>query len=120
MEFRGRGLALLVEASVSELRNPSEKAAIAIAAAATAWVIGTTMFYRSRGLNLAGFLPSAACLVALWGAVRSDVRAMWWGTVFALALAGLFIFSLGLVIAPAALALVVGAVALTYSKRATA
>jgi hypothetical protein len=95
---------------MSEARSRNEKAAVAIAACALAWVVGATLFYRSGGLNPAGVLPSAACLIALWGALRSDARLMWLTTVVVLVLAVVFVFSVGLIVAPAGVALVVGSI----------
>ncbi|HET7847143.1 MAG TPA: hypothetical protein VFL72_06580 [Acidimicrobiia bacterium] len=97
---------------MSQERSRGEKAAVMLAAIAGAWVIGATMFYTSGGLNPAGLVPSAGCLIALWGALRSDVQLMWFGTGVVIVSAIAFVFSLGLVVAPAALALIAGSLLL--------
>jgi len=102
---------------MSEGRSRNEKAAVAIAACAVAWVVGATMFYRSGGLNTAGVLPSAGCLISLWGALRSDALLMWVGTGVVLVLAVAFVFSVGLVVAPAGVALVLGSILLARTTR---
>jgi len=101
---------------MSEGRSRNEKAAVVIAASAVAWVVGATMFYRSGGLNAAGLLPSAGCLLALWGALRSDARLMWLATGVVLVLAVVFVFSVGLVVAPAGAALVLGSILLARTR----
>ena len=101
-------------------RSRNEKAAVAIAACALAWVAGATMFYRSGGLNTAGLLPGAGCLIALWGALRSDAQIMWFGTGVVLVLAVALIFSVGLAIAPAGLALVLSSILLARATRLSA
>ena len=70
------------------------------------------MFYSSGGVNTAGLLPSTGCLVALWGALRSDVQLMWFGSGVVIVSAVAFVFSIGLVVVPAALALVAGSLVL--------
>jgi len=105
---------------MSEGRSRNEKAAVAIAACAVAWVVGATVFYRSGGLNTAGLLPSAGCLIALWGALRSDARLMWFGTGVVLVSAVAFVFSVGLAVAPAGVALVLGSILLARITRLSA
>ena len=100
-------------------RTRSEKVAMAIATAATVWVVGATLFYSSGGLNTSGLLPSAGCLIALWGAIRSDVRMMWLGTSVVVVAAVLLVFSVGLVVLPAALALILGSIVLQRSDQPT-
>ena len=105
---------------MSEGRSRNEKAAVAIAACAVAWVVGATMFHRSGGLNTAGLLPSAGCLIALWGALRSDARLLWFGTGVVLVSAVAFVFSVGLAVAPAEVALVLGSILLARTTRLSA
>jgi len=105
---------------MSEGRSRNEKAAVAIAACAVAWVVGTTMFYRSGRLNTAGLLPSAGCLIALWGALGSDARLLWFGTGVVLVSAVAFVFSVGLTVAPAGVALVLGSILLARTTRVSA
>jgi hypothetical protein len=105
---------------MSEGRSQNEKAAVAIAACAVAWAVGATMFYRSGGLNTAGLLPSAGCLIALWGALRSDARLMWFGTGVVLVSAVAFVFSVGMVTAPAGMVLVLGSILLARAIRLSA
>jgi len=102
---------------MSEQSTRYGKAAVAIAACCAAWVAGATLVYRSGGLNPAGLVPSLGCLVALWGAVRSDTSLMWLGTAVVIVSAVLFVFSIGLVVAPAALVLVVGSLVLAHGRR---
>jgi len=101
-------------------RSRNEKAAVAIAACALAWVIGATLFYVSGDLNTAGLLPSAGCLVALSGAIRSDPRLMWFGTAVVVVAAVAFVFSVGLAVIPAGIALVLGSFLLAGSSRQSA
>jgi hypothetical protein len=105
---------------MSEGRSRNEKLAVTIAACALAWVVGATMFYGSGDLNTAGLLPSAGCLIALWGAFRSDARLMWFGTGVVVVSAVVFVFSVGLVVAPAGIALVVGSLLLVRISRLSA
>jgi len=105
---------------MSEERSRNEKAAVAIAACAVAWVVGATMFYMSGRLNTAGMLPSAGCLIALWGALRSDARLMWFGTGVVMVSAVALVFSVGLAVAPAGIALVLGSVLLARTTRLSA
>lgn len=98
-------------------RSSNEKAALTIAVAASVWVIGATLFYRSGGLNPAGLVPSAGCLLALWGAFRVDSALMWFGTGVVVVSAVAFVFSVGLAVAPAGVALVVGSVLLARTSR---
>ena len=105
---------------MSEGRSRNEKAAVAIAACAVAWVVGTTMFYRSGRLNTAGLLPSAGCLIALWGALGSDARLLWFGTGVVLVSAVAFVFSVGLTVVPAGVALVLGSILLARTTRVSA
>lgn len=100
----------------SDGRSRNEKAAVAIAACAVAWVVGATMFYGSGGLNPAGLIPTVGCLIALWGAFRSDTRLMWFGTGVVVVSALAFVFSVGLAVAPAAVALVIGSFLLTGTR----
>ena len=104
---------------MSPIRSWNEKAAVTLAAGAAAWVIGSTMVYRSGGVNAAGLLPSAGCLIALWGAFRSDVRLMWFGSGVVMVAAAALVFSVGLVVAPAGFALVVGSLLLARAHRPT-
>ena len=97
---------------MSDQRTIHEKIAIAIAAGASTWVIGVTLFYESGDINPAGVLPTVACLVALWGAIKSDIALMWVGTALAVIFSFAFVFSVGLFVAPAALALVIGSLVL--------
>jgi hypothetical protein len=94
-------------------RTPREKTAITFAIAALVWVIGSTMFYETGGINAAGLLPTIGCSIALWAAFRSDIRLMWFGTGIVLLSAVLLVFSLWLVVLPAAIALVVGSIVLS-------
>lgn len=105
---------------MSEGRSRNEKLAVAIAACAVAWVVGATTFYRSGGLNTAGLLPSAGCLIALWGAFRSDPGPMWFGTGVVLVSAVAFVFSVGLAVAPAGVGLVLGSILLARTTRLSA
>jgi hypothetical protein len=75
------------------------------------------MFYRSGGLNTAGLLPSVGCLIALWGALRSDVRLMWFGSGVVVVSAVALVFSVGLIVAPAGVALILGSLLLARSTR---
>ena len=68
------------------------------------------MFYGTGGINTAGLLPTVGCLLALLGAIRSDARLMWIGTGVVLVSAVLFVFSVGLVVLPAGIALVAGSI----------
>lgn len=95
-------------------RTPLEKAAVAIAACCLVWVVGATSFFSSGGLNSAGLIPSLGCLVALWGAIRSDSRLMWVGTAIVLVSAVALLFSVGLVVAPAAGLLLIGSLGLSH------
>lgn len=105
---------------MSEGRSRNEKIAVTTAACALAWVVGASMFYRSGDLNTAGLLPTAGCLVALWGAFRSDARLMWFGTGVVVVSAVAFVFSVGLVVAPAGIVLVLGSVLLPRTRRLSA
>jgi hypothetical protein len=101
-------------------RTGREKTAIALAACSAAWVIGAGLFYRSGGINPAGLVPSLGSLVALWGAIRSDHRTMWFGTAICLFASVAFVFSIGLVVAPAALALASGSFILSRRRHVSA
>jgi hypothetical protein len=103
---------------VSSTRTPREKTAITIAIAATVWVVGSTMFFATGGINTSGLLPAAGCLLALWAAIRSDARLMWLGTGIVLLSAVLLVFSLGFVVLPAGIALVVGSIVLASAPSA--
>ena len=103
---------------MSQGRSPSEKAAVTLAAIAFTWVIGATMFYGSGGLNTAGLLPSFGCLIALWGALRSDAQLMWFGSGVVIVSALAFVFSIGLTVAPAGLALMAGSLLLARASAA--
>jgi hypothetical protein len=103
---------------VSSSRTPREKTAITFAIAALVWVIGSTMFYGTGGINAAGLLPTAGCLIAVWAAIRSDARLMWFGTGIVLVSAVLLVFSLGLVVLPAGILLVVGSIVLSSAPTA--
>jgi hypothetical protein len=102
---------------MSEGRSRNEKVAVTIAACALTWVVGATLFYRSGDLNTAGLLPSAGCLIALWGAFRSDAWLMWFGTGVVVVSAVAFVFSVGLVVAPAGMVLVLGSLLLARTSR---
>lgn len=104
----------------SEARTPYEKAAIAISACAVAWVVGAALFYETGGMNSAGLVPAVGCLVALWGAVRSDAKVMWFGTGVVLVSAVALVFSVGLAVAPAGVVLVLASVLLSRSSRINA
>lgn len=104
----------------SEARTPNEKAAIAISAGAVAWVVGAAMFYQTGGMNSAGLMPTVGCLVALWGAVRSDAKVMWFGTGVVLLSAVALVFSVGLAVAPAGVALILASVLLSRISRISA
>ena len=102
---------------MSAHRTRTEKAVVTIAVAAAVWVLGATMFYGSGGINGSGFLPTAGCLLALWGALRSDPGLMWFGTGVVLVSVVALVFSVGLVVIPAAIALVVGSLLLRSVDR---
>ncbi|HEX6285923.1 MAG TPA: hypothetical protein VFZ80_00425, partial [Acidimicrobiia bacterium] len=87
---------------MSTKRTTQEKAAIAIAAVASAWVIGAALFYSSGDINPAGILPTVASLIALGAAIDSNKTWMWVGAALALVFSVAFVFSVGLVVAPAA------------------
>jgi hypothetical protein len=76
------------------------------------------MFYATGGSTQSGLLPTAGCLLALWAAIRSDTRLMWFGTAIVLLSAVLLIFSVWLVILPPAIALVVGSILLASAPTA--
>jgi hypothetical protein len=76
------------------------------------------MFYETGGINTSGLLPTAGCLLALWAAIRSDARLMSFGTAIVLLSAVLLIFSVWLVVLPAAIALVVGSIVLASAPSA--
>jgi hypothetical protein len=78
------------------------------------------LVYRSGGLNPAGLVPSLGCVVALWGAVRSDTSLMWLGTAVVVVSAVAFVFSIGLVVAPAAVVLLIGSLVLARGRRVSA
>jgi hypothetical protein len=101
---------------VPEQRTRREGTPIAIGACAVAWVAGTTLFYSSGGLNPAGLVPTLGCLVALWGAIRSDTSLMWFGTVIVVVSSVAFVFSIGLMVAPAGLVLVLGSLVLSHGR----
>ncbi len=96
-------------------RSGSEKTAIAIAVAATVWVIMSALFYQSGDINPAGILPTVACLLALGGAIDSNTTWMWVGTTLTIVFSFALVFSVGLAVAPAALALVFGSILLSRS-----
>ncbi|HEX6222054.1 MAG TPA: hypothetical protein VF115_13270 [Acidimicrobiia bacterium] len=97
---------------MSDQRTIQEKIAIAVAAGASAWVIGAAFFYESGDINPAGVPPTVACLIALWGAIKSDITRMWIGTALAIIFSFAFLFSVGFVVAPAAIALAIGSLVL--------
>jgi hypothetical protein len=103
---------------VSSTRTPREKTAITISIAALVWVVGATMIYATGGINTSGLLPTIGCSIALWAAIKSDVRLMWWGTGIVLVSAVLLVFSLWLVVLPAAISLVVGSIVLASAATA--
>ena len=78
------------------------------------------MFYKTGGMNSAGLLPAVGCLVALSGAVRSDTKVMWFGTGVVLVSAVALLFSVGLAVAPAGVALVLASMLLSRSSRISA
>jgi hypothetical protein len=88
------------------------RAAIAIAGCSTAWVIGVGLFWRSGGFNSAGLAPTLGCVVALWGAIRVDAALMWLGTMVVTVSSALYIFSIGLAVAPAGVALIIASLLL--------
>ena len=91
--------------------NPGkQKLAVATSLLALAWVVGATMFYRSGGINLAGLLPTVGCLISLRGAFKAERTVMWLGTAVVAASSVLFIFSLGFIVIPAALVLILGSI----------
>jgi len=102
---------------VSRRRSIHEKAAFAIAAGASAWVIGAALIYSSGDINPAGILPTVACLIALGAAIDTNKTWMWVGTALALFFSVAFVFSVGLIVAPAALALVVASIVLSRGTR---
>ncbi len=104
---------------MSANRTRTEKVVVTIAAAAAVWVVGAAVVYTSGGINTSGLLPTAGCLIALWGAIRSDARLMWLGTGVVLVSALALVFSVGLVVAPAAIALVVGSLLLRSVEPST-
>lgn len=99
---------------MAQQRTPMERAALVIAACCLVWVVGATLFLSSGGLNSAGLIPSLGCLVALWGAIRSDSQLMWFGTAIVVVSAVAFVFSVGLVVAPAAVLLLIGSLGLSH------
>jgi len=105
---------------MSQQRTRHGKAAVTIAACCVAWVVGSTLVYRSGGLNPAGLVPSLGCVVALWGAVRSDTSLMWLGTAVVVVSAVAFVFSIGLLVAPAAVVLLIGSLVLARGRRVSA
>ena len=100
-------------------RTPSEKVAVTIATAAAVWVSVATLFYGSGGINTSGLLPTVGSLLALWAATKSDIRLMWFGTGVVLLSALLLLFSVGLVVAPAGIALVLASIVLGGATRST-
>jgi hypothetical protein len=98
-------------------RDVSQRVAVTIAVCATAWVVASTVFYSSGGLNPAGLVPTIGCLIALWGVLKSDVGMTWFGTGVVTVSAVLFVFSLGLAVVPAAIALIVGSFLMARSRR---
>jgi hypothetical protein len=92
---------------------------VAIAVCATVWVVASTLFFKSGGFNPAGLIPTVGCLIALWGAYRSEVSVMWLGTAIVVITAILFLFSIGLAVVPAGIALVVGSFVLSRTRAAT-
>jgi hypothetical protein len=102
---------------VAPARTPREKAVVTIALAALVWVVGATLFYRSGGINGSGFLPTAGCSIALWAALRSDTGLLWFGTAIVALSAVVLVFSVGLVVVPAAIGLVLGSIVLGRSRQ---
>jgi hypothetical protein len=98
---------------MSSGRSHAEKIAVTIAALATAWLIGATLFYKSGGVNTSGLLPVTGSLI---GAVRTDPRLMWFGTGVVVLSVVLLVFSVGLVVVPAAVALVLGSLVLKSAQ----
>jgi hypothetical protein len=94
-------------------RKGLKKVVVVLAACSLAWVIGATLFYESGDLNPAGVIPGLGSLIALWGAVRSEAGVMWVGTGIVLFTAVAFLFSVGLIVAPAAVILVIGSIVLS-------
>lgn len=94
------------------------KAAIVLAACSVAWVAAGTLFYGSGGLNLAGLVPSLGCVVALWGTIKSDTSMMWFGTAIVAISSVAFSYSVGLLVAPAAVALMLGSLLLSRHTQA--
>ena len=92
------------------MRSRNQKLAIATSLMALAWVIGAAMFYRSGEINVAGLLPTVGCLISLWGAFKAETTIMWLGTAVVAAASVLFIFSLGLIVIPATLVLILGSI----------
>ncbi len=105
---------------MSSGRTRAEKVAVTIAAAALTWVVGATLIYRSGGINTSGLLPTAGSLLALLAALRSDTPLMWLGTGVAVVSAAMLVFSVGLVILPAGVALVLGSMLLGSASSSTA
>ncbi|MGA7096015.1 MAG: hypothetical protein WB245_00440 [Acidimicrobiia bacterium] len=95
----------------------TELVPLIIAACATAWVGGATLFYGSGGLDTAGVIPTIGCVIALWGAVRREPPIMWSGTTVVVISSLVFVFSVGPVVAPAAIALVIASVLLVRRLR---
>ena len=98
---------------MSRARSIQEKAAIATAAGASAWVVGATLFFASGGMNPAGILPTLSCCLALGAAIDSNKTWMWVGTGLTFTFSVLLVFSIGLIVAPAGLVLVVGSILLS-------
>jgi hypothetical protein len=102
---------------MTQRRTTSEKFVVAIAVLAVVWLVGSTMVYDSGGINGSGLLPTLGSLIALWGALKSDIRLMWLGTGVVLTSAVLLVFSVGLGVVPAGLALTLGSVVLGRTSR---
>jgi hypothetical protein len=92
------------------MRSRNQKLAIATSLMALAWVIAAALFYGSGGINPAGVVPSLGCLISVWGAIKGDSTVMWLGTFVVAAASVLFIFSLGLIVIPATLVLILGSI----------
>ena len=92
------------------MRGRNEKLAIAVSVLALVWVVAVALFYGSGGINPAGVVPSLGCLISVWGAFKGDSTVMWLGTVVVAASSVLFMFSLGFIVIPAAIGLVIGSI----------
>lgn len=95
------------------MRRRDQRLAIALSVLALVWVVASALFYGSGGINPAGAMPSLGCLISVLGAIRGDSTVMWLGTVVVAASSVLFVFGLGLVVIPGAIALVLGSILLS-------